>query len=168
MTNNGPNPATGVTLTDPLPAFTNFKACRIAPDTVCPNPGVAVGANGTVTVNLPDMPALSNQIVRIDVTVDGDGILAYNDNNPPGITQISNTATVSTSSSDPNLSNNASLVTTSVNYCNPGVSYRPNKNWRAGTPPRGARPARRAGQGLAQGFGVGRAQTPRSVTIALM
>src|SRR5207245_10122489 len=42
VTNNGPNTATAVTLSDPLPAFTNFSSCRIAPDTVCPNPGVSV------------------------------------------------------------------------------------------------------------------------------
>ena len=39
VTNNGPNAATGVTLTDPLPGFTNFFSCRIAPDIVCSNPG---------------------------------------------------------------------------------------------------------------------------------
>jgi len=128
VTNNGPNTATSVTLSDPLPAFTNFLSCRIAPDTVCPNPGPSVGANGTVTVNLGDMTAGNNQIVRIVATVDGDGILLWNDNHPPNqqITQLSNTATVSASSSDPNGANNAPTMTTSVNYCNPpGVQYRP-------------------------------------------
>jgi hypothetical protein len=131
VTNNGPNTATAVTLTDPLPAFTNFVSCRIAPDIVCPNPGVAVGSNGTVTVQLGDMTPLNNQIVRIVVAVDGDGILNFNDTHPPGqgITQITNTATVSATSSDPNPDNNASPLTTSVNYCNPpGVQFRPNRN----------------------------------------
>jgi hypothetical protein len=130
VTNNGPLTATAVTLSDPLPAFTNFVSCRIAPDTVCPNPGVSVGANGTVSVSLGDMTPLNNQIVRIVVAVDGDGILLWNDSHPPNqqVTQITNTATVSASTSDPNGANNASPLTTSVNYCNPpGVRYRPNQ-----------------------------------------
>jgi hypothetical protein len=130
VTNNGPNTATAVTLMDPLPGFTTFSSCRIAPDIVCPNPGVAVGANGTVTVSLGDMTQFNNQIVRIVAAVDGNGILAWNDTHPPNqqITQISNTATVAATSSDPNPVNNASQLTTSVNYCNPpGLQFRPNK-----------------------------------------
>jgi hypothetical protein len=89
-----------------------------------------VGANGTVTVNLGDMTPGNNQIVRIVATVDGDGILLWNDSHPPNqqITQLSNTATVSATSSDPNPSNNGPTITTSVNYCNPpGVQYRPDR-----------------------------------------
>ena len=130
VTNNGPNKATSVTLTDPLPAFTKFVSCRIAPDTACPNPGVAVGSNGTVNVSLGDMTPGNNQIIRIVATVDGDGILLWNDNHPPNqqITQLSNTATVSATSQDPNGNNNAPTVNTSVNYCNPpGVRYRPER-----------------------------------------
>jgi hypothetical protein len=131
VTNNGPNTATAVTLSDPLPGFTNFLSCRIAPDTVCPNPGPAVGTNGTVTVALGNMAQFNNQIVRIVVTVDGDAILNWNDTHPPAqqITQLSNTATVSASSFDPNPNNNAPTISTSVNYCNPpGVRYQPNLN----------------------------------------
>jgi uncharacterized repeat protein (TIGR01451 family) len=131
VTNNGPNPASAVTLTDALPAFTNFVRCTIAPDTDCPNPGVAVGSNGTVTVNLGDMTSGSNQIVRIVASVDGNGILTYNENHPPGqqLTQISNTGNASSSTTDPNSSNNNSTGTTSLNYCSPpGLQFRPDRN----------------------------------------
>ena len=137
VTNNGPNTATAVTLTDPLPTvqdlptLTRFVSCRIAPDTVCPSPGVAVGANGTVTVHLGDMTPGNNQIVRIVVSVNGNGILDFNDSHPAGqqITQISNTANVSATSNDPAPANNAPTISTSVNYCNPpGVQYRPNRD----------------------------------------
>ena len=89
-----------------------------------------MGANGTVTVNLGDMPSGTNQIVRIVASVDGDGILTFNNTHAPNqqITQISNTATLSASSADPVGNNNAPTITTSVNYCSPpAVGYRPDR-----------------------------------------
>jgi hypothetical protein len=90
-----------------------------------------VGSNGTVTVNLGDMTSGSNQIVRIVASVDGNGILTYNENHPPGqqLTQISNTGNASSSTTDPNSSNNNSTGTTSLNYCSPpGLQFRPDRN----------------------------------------
>ena len=118
-------------VTDPLPLFTTFVSCTIAPSTPCPNPGVAVGQNGTVTVNLGTLsagaPPLNQARVTIVVNVDGIAILNFNDTNPIQVTQISNTATVSSQTSDPNSNNNGSTADTSVNYCNPpNLRRRPN------------------------------------------
>ncbi|MGH3690419.1 MAG: DUF7507 domain-containing protein [Microbacterium sp.] len=96
VTNNGPQTATGVTVTDPVPAgITNVTAT---------SPGATCTVTGTVTCAVPDMAV--GQSVQIQVT----GTLSPSGN--PGAS-LSNTATVSGTRTDPNLSNNtASVIST--------------------------------------------------------
>lgn len=66
INNAGPTTATGVVLTDPLPAGTTFVSCLPSQGT-CNSP--TVGTNGTVTANLGDIRASGNVQVEIVVTV---------------------------------------------------------------------------------------------------
>jgi len=87
--NSGPDTAVAATLLDTVPANTTFKSF-----TQFTGPG-----NGS------DLPSLGTETYTLVVTV--------NANTPDG-TNISNTATVSSTTADPNPTNNASTVTTLV------------------------------------------------------
>src|SRR5262249_19677114 len=96
VTNNGPDPATGVNLVDPLPASTNFVSatpsqgsCSQAAGTVtCPLGGLAIGGGATVTIVVTTTAA--------------------------SLPSISDTATVSANEFDPTTPN-AATATTTVN-----------------------------------------------------
>lgn len=104
VTNNGPDPASGVTLTDPVPTNTTFQSianpagwsCSAPPQggtgsIVCTNPSLAVGATATFTI-----------VVRADSGL-------------PPQTSITNTATVSASATaDPVPTNDSASATTVV------------------------------------------------------
>ncbi|MFK0240318.1 hypothetical protein ACIQTX_05595 [Microbacterium sp. NPDC090281] len=93
VTNIGPQTATGVTVTDPVPAgISNVTAT---------SPGATCTVTGTVTCAVPDMAV--GQSVQIQVT----GTLSPSGN--PGAA-LSNTATVSGTRTDPNLANNTASV----------------------------------------------------------
>ncbi len=99
--NNGLATATGVSVTDPLPVGTTFLSCFVSQGTCL---GPAVGSNGTVTASLGSIPNPGFAVVTIVVTVTA-----------PGGTSITDTAVVSSTTTDPTLSNNVSSVTTTVN-----------------------------------------------------
>ena len=99
VTNNGPSPATGVVLTDPIPANTVFASiddltdCAVTSGTLTCNFGsVAVGAGSAITVNLMLVP------------------LAV----PAGAGTFDNTATVTANEFDPTLANNTATQTVQV------------------------------------------------------
>jgi uncharacterized repeat protein (TIGR01451 family) len=96
VTNNGPQTATGVTVTDPIPAgITNVTVD--SGDVTCT-------VTATVTCAVPDMAV--GQSAQIKIT----GTLSPSGN--PGAS-LSNTATVSGTRTDPNLANNtASVIST--------------------------------------------------------
>src|SRR5439155_20595874 len=81
-TNNGPDPAAAVTLSDPLPATTTLVS-------VTPGSPTCTGTT-TITCNLGTMSAGANTSVDIVVSTSQTGTLT-------------NTASVSTTSTDPNL-----------------------------------------------------------------
>jgi len=90
VTNNGPSTATGVTLTDPLPAATTFV-------NVTPTQGTCTGST-TVTCNLGTLVNAATATVRIIVTASAPGT-------------STNTATVTLNEFDPNTANNTASAT---------------------------------------------------------
>jgi uncharacterized repeat protein (TIGR01451 family) len=93
--NNGGSPASGVVVTDPLPA-------NVAFDSAQSSQGGVIIANGVVTANLGNLPGFSNATVTVVVRPLVSGSLL-------------NTARVSGNELDPNAINNSTTVQTFVN-----------------------------------------------------
>jgi uncharacterized repeat protein (TIGR01451 family) len=94
VTNNGPSAATGVTMTDPLPATTTFVSATSSQGTC--------SGTSTVTCNLGSVDKGGSATVTLVVT-------------PTQVGGISNTASVAANEFDPNLSNNSATQVTTVN-----------------------------------------------------
>jgi uncharacterized repeat protein (TIGR01451 family) len=94
VTNNGPNPATGVTVTDDLPG-------ELAARSSSASQGSCSGTT-TVTCSLGDLASGASATVTIVIRPGNPG-------------QITNTARVSGNQPDPNLANNSATQTTQVN-----------------------------------------------------
>ena len=107
--NAGPDTATGVVVTDPLPAGTTFNSCTTDRG-VCAGP--AVGANGTVTADLGALAPGDTANIAILVTV----------TNVPG-SLVSNTTVIAGTTVDPVAGNNTATATTAVTAPPPGCSY---------------------------------------------
>jgi len=102
ITNNGPNDAASVSLSDTLPANTTFVSLSSPAGWSCTTP--AVGGTGTVSCSLPTLAPGTGAFTLV-VAV-GNGVAAG--------TVITNTATVATTTTDPNLSNQSATATTTV------------------------------------------------------
>ncbi len=96
ITNNGPLPATGVVVTDVLPAGVTFVSATS-------NSGTVVEASGTVTGNIGTLAAAGTASITIIVTVPSSRT-----------TSISNTATITGNEFDTNSANNTSSSATAV------------------------------------------------------
>ncbi len=99
VTNNGPNPAINATLTDTIPAGTTFSSLVAPGGWSCVTP--AVNGTGTVTCSLGSMAA-------------GSAGFTLNVNAPASPASVSNTATVSSSSTDNTPGNNSQTANTNV------------------------------------------------------
>ena len=99
--NNGPSAAVSASLSDPIPANTNFQAVTPAPGWACSAP--AVGGTGTVTCTRGILPAVSTHTFTIVVQV-----------NPgtPLNTVIANNASVTSATPDPVAANTGGASTT--------------------------------------------------------
>ncbi|MEO8433995.1 MAG: PQQ-dependent sugar dehydrogenase [Pyrinomonadaceae bacterium] len=91
--NSGPSPATNVTMTDPLPAGVTFVSAT-------PTQGTCL-VTTTVTCSLGSLATGNSATVNIAVV-------------PQSTAQLTNTATVNASETDPDTSNNSSTIVTNV------------------------------------------------------
>ena len=110
VANAGPSSATTVSLSDTLPAGTTFVSLASPGGWSCTTP--AVGAGGTISCSIASLAAGGNGSFTLVVAVDAA---------VAGGTVLPNTATVSSSTSDPLPPNNAATATTTVN-ASTGVS----------------------------------------------
>ena len=107
VTNNGPDPATSVVVTDDLPAETTFVSCSSTGEGVCG------GSGNNRTVTFPLLPSGQSETITFVANVNcsvADG------------TVISNTATVSSSTPDPNSNNDSSTATTTASNPPPTIT----------------------------------------------
>jgi uncharacterized repeat protein (TIGR01451 family) len=110
VTNLGPNDATGVTLTDTLPAGTTFLSLVTDPGWSCTTPGV--GSGGTVDCSLASLGVDASAAITLTVAVDAGAT--------PGTT-IDNTATAGAEEGDPGEGNNDGTASTTVASPPPGA-----------------------------------------------
>jgi uncharacterized repeat protein (TIGR01451 family) len=107
VTNNGPDIANTVTVTDKLPAETTFVSCSST------GGGVCGGSDNNRTVTFPSLASGESETITFVSTVNcsvADG------------TVISNTATVSSVTPDPDLSNNSATATTTASNPPPVIT----------------------------------------------
>ena len=102
ITNNGPSNAASASFSDPLPAGTTFVSLSTTGSWSCGTP--AVGANGTVTCTNPSFPT----------TVDFFTLVVAVDPSVAAGTVLSNIATMSSATTDPNSGNSSATATTTV------------------------------------------------------
>lgn len=111
VTNKGPDPATAVAWSDPLPASTTFVSMPSVAGWLCSTP--SVGANGTVSCLNPSV-AVGSSVFTLTVKVDPSAA---------GGMLISNTATVSSPTADPDTSNqNGAAITTVADTTSPLIT----------------------------------------------
>src|SRR5438105_6687573 len=108
--NAGPNTASTVTLSDPLPSGMTFVSLSAPGGWTCSDPGA--GNNGTVTCTNPSLPNGSDSVFTLVVNINSNATAA---------TTFDNTATVSAATSDPNEGNNSSTAETTVPGADLGV-----------------------------------------------
>jgi outer membrane autotransporter protein/uncharacterized repeat protein (TIGR01451 family) len=101
VANGGPNAAAAATLTDPLPAGVTFASLASAAGWTCATP--AVGGTGTVSCSNPSVLSGASDVFTLVVTV-GAGTTGA----------ISNTATVATTTADPNAANDSATTSTTA------------------------------------------------------
>src|SRR5215204_4861663 len=111
VTNNGPNSASNVTLTDNLPVGITFVSNSGASGWTCFDP--AVGSTGAITCTIAGLA--SGGTVTFTVVVQVSCNVAH-------ATVINDTATVSASIPDPNLSDNSSTASVTASNAPPTVS----------------------------------------------
>jgi uncharacterized repeat protein (TIGR01451 family) len=101
LKNAGPNAASGIVISDPLPAFTQFQSITLPAGVTCTTP--AVGASGTVKCSLTTLNAGASVQLQIVVKVVASRSMT-----------ITNTVTVTSQSIDSDLTDNTASASTVV------------------------------------------------------
>jgi uncharacterized repeat protein (TIGR01451 family) len=101
--NNGPNSATAVVVTDTLPPGVTFVSASSTQ-------GTCTQASGTVTCNVGSLAVGATATITIVVTA------------PSSPTTITNTATIKANETDPNPANNSASASTQVVQANTGTA----------------------------------------------
>jgi uncharacterized repeat protein (TIGR01451 family) len=115
VNNNGPNAAQSVTVVDNLPASVSFVSCAVMGGTG----GACGGAGNNRTVTFTSLAANASATITLVAQVNcsvADGAM------------ISNTASVSSLATDPNLNNNTAMVTVTASNPPPVITCPPNQN----------------------------------------
>jgi uncharacterized repeat protein (TIGR01451 family) len=99
LKNAGPNAASGIVISDPLPSFVQFQSLTPPAGVTCTTP--AVGASGTLKCNLATLNAGSSVTFQFVVLVVASKAMT-----------ITNTVTVTSQSVDPDLSDNQASAST--------------------------------------------------------
>jgi uncharacterized repeat protein (TIGR01451 family) len=99
VTNNGPDDATSVTVTDPLPAELSFVSCSAT------GGGVCGGAGNNRMVTFSSLAAGTSATITIEAAVDAA---------MPDGANVINTASVTSATFDPTSANNSATATTAV------------------------------------------------------
>jgi uncharacterized repeat protein (TIGR01451 family) len=99
LKNAGPNAASGIVISDPLPSFVQFQSLTTPAGLTCTTP--AVGASGTLKCNLATLNAGSSVQFQFVVLVVASKAMT-----------ITNTVTVTSQSVDPDLSDNQASAST--------------------------------------------------------
>ena len=115
VANAGPSDAAAVTLSDTLPAATEFvSATQVSgPAFTCTAP--AVGQSGTLQCTIPALAAGASAVFHLAVTAGGPAVLRA---------ALTNAATVSTSTPETNTANNSSTATSPTLAARVGVNVR--------------------------------------------
>lgn len=103
VSNAGPDAATDVALSDVTPAGTTFVAFTVPAGWTCTTPGV--GATGTVSCTNPSVASGTSAVFTLVVNVDAGTAEG---------TVISNTASVTSTTVDPDATDNSATATTTV------------------------------------------------------
>lgn len=115
VTNNGPDAAQSVTVVDNLPASVSFVSCAVNGGTG----GACGGSGNNRTVTFTSLAA--NASATITLVAQVSCALANN-------TMISNTASVSSLATDPNLGNNSATAAATASNPPPVITCPPNQN----------------------------------------
>jgi uncharacterized repeat protein (TIGR01451 family) len=108
VANNGPDEAKSVTVTDVLPASTTFVSCAVSG-----GGGTCGGSGNNQTVTFPSLAAHDTATITIVAQVNCTA---------PNASGISNTATVSSPTTDPNPDNNSATANNKVSNPPPVIS----------------------------------------------
>ncbi|HLK05475.1 MAG TPA: C25 family cysteine peptidase [Candidatus Acidoferrum sp.] len=103
VTNNGPSASVNAVFSEAIPANTNFQSITVPSGWSCTTP--AVGASGNISCTNPFIANAGSSTFTVAVQVNG---------GTPNQTQITDTASVTSGTADPQLSNNSATVTTIV------------------------------------------------------
>ena len=101
VTNNGPDDATSVTVTDNLPAELTFGSCNAT------GGGTCEGSDNNRTVTFAALPVGASETITITANVKAA---------TPDGTSVSNTASVTSLTSDPNSANDSATVSVAVTH----------------------------------------------------